>query len=148
MSLGSVTAWRHLCTNDNFKWSLSEADLREVQTTFLITPCVSIILCFPLAYADVVVGQKRRMPQVVSKSRVAKFMKLWMLQHLLNLRCGNILVSLCHKKEKGEKMVDKKQYIDAAGLYTPTTLYYAYCNVQIQSLFKLEILLISLEIRQ
>lgn len=126
----------------------SEADLREVHTTFPISPCQSIILCFPLAYADVVVGQEWQMPQVVSESRVAKFVKLWMVQQLLNQRCGNILVSLCHKKEKAEKMVDKKQYIDTAGLYTPITLYYAYCNVQIQSLFKLEILLISQEIRQ
>lgn len=55
-------------------------------TTVNTGPCVSIILCAPLACTDLVVDQKRWTPQVSRESRMTKFVKRWILQPVLSLK--------------------------------------------------------------
>lgn len=93
--------WYEFNSSDNFwqypgKKCSCKAEGWKVGTT--VGPCVPIILCAVLTYLDLVVEQNWWMKVVATKE---DFEKLQVLCRVLNVTCGNILVSLCHEmKEK------------------------------------------------
>lgn len=88
-----------------------------------------------VANTGLIEEKKRPIPQVARVNRVTKFpksikyVKLSMLQRILNLRCGFPHV----KHEKGEKVTtNKKQYADTDGLQLihSCSTFCTYFNVQ------------------
>lgn len=86
----------------SFFFSCSKAGRREsVKVT--TGPWVPIIpFCTPLARTDLGTERERRTLRVARESRVTKFVKLPMLQWVLNLTRGSVLLSSHRETRKGK----------------------------------------------